>query len=166
MFCLLTCRTSRYERDDIAFGQYCRCSSTVLLSLTSAFEYEHLECRGPYVTQFLLLPSKYIPAEDLLKSPRLAVLTHIRITTRKPSNGFFLRILIWKIIRCIFGPFRSPFSLDNLKDKFTLNLTAFLLAWAYYRYSVNSQKFDVPFICFCSSISWPINKENIILDIS
>ena len=49
MFCLRTCRASRYDRDDFAFGQ-CRCSSTVLLSLTSAIDYEHLVRGGPRVT--------------------------------------------------------------------------------------------------------------------
>jgi hypothetical protein len=41
-----------------------------------------------------------------------------------------------------------------------------LLAWAYCRYSVKVQKFGILIICFCSSISWPTNKENTILDIS
>jgi hypothetical protein len=101
---------------------------------TAVIEYKHHVRGDPVVTQFLLLPSKlrrskhlYIPAEHLLKSPSLAVLIHIRITTGKRPNGF-LRNLIWKFIRYIFGPFQSPFNLDNFNDQFTLNLTAFLLA--------------------------------------
>jgi hypothetical protein len=102
----------------------------------------------------------HIPAEHLLKLPNLSDLTHIRTKTLKPPNGF-LRNLIWNVFRCIIEPFQFSFRLDNFGGQFTLDLTAFLLLWASYLWSVHAQ-ICIPTMRILRSIFWPASKENTI----
>jgi hypothetical protein len=124
MFCLWKCLPSRYDRDDFTRSNV---EVPCYYPLTSAIEYEHLLHDGHCATALKIkdVVGSYMPLQSIYYSRPIGRPCTYPSNYSKTAERIFTK-LIREIFRCIVGPFRFSFSLDNFNDQFALNVTAFL----------------------------------------